>query len=454
MKRLSPLLVLVLLLQACGGADEMEDTFTFTAEDAAEVSELLDRIEAGKVDVPETDLTALGPEEVVIDAAQAHRFDALRTSLGSVGENTFRVTNVFLNVRSAPNIRSKKIEELKEGENVTLLSFPNTRWAEIQLRDGRKGYVSTSYIAQVVAEEKLEEVKAQYEGQYSVNFQFVNVRAEPNSQSQKLGEFTSTQIVKPIAILDGWARVPYEGKVGFVSADYLRPYMPNFIVRQEYFRVPILNYQADDAAIADVLVQHLAFLKSEGKKILTLRDFYELLQQQEDRDVRVSGDSVILVISNLTPATIGDIADTLRASDVQATFFLPTSMIGPEGIGTQYMKTLVASGHDIQSAGHSGDDLRSLTNSQIALELSQSRQILEDLTGQKVFAVQYPSGGVNDRVAEQVVLTGYLFGLTVSPSSGEGFDRSQFLRLPSNVITATTTEGTLKSLIGVGEGSE
>ena len=45
------LLAFLPLLTACGGEADMEDSFTFTAEDAAEISELLDRIDVeGVVD--------------------------------------------------------------------------------------------------------------------------------------------------------------------------------------------------------------------------------------------------------------------------------------------------------------------------------------------------------------------------------------------------------------------
>ena len=439
----------LLLLAACGGGGDMEDSFTFTAEDAAEISELLDRIEGEEPATTTEGAVDLTEGEVVLDASQAHRFDALRTSLGAIGENTFRVTNTFLNVRAKPNVRAEKVEELKQGDHVTLLSYPNARWAEIQLLDGRKGYVSTTYITQIVSERDLEQVKKRYEGQYIVNFQFVNVRSEPSTKGQKLGELLSNQIVRPIGFHENWARIPFEGQEGFVSADYLRPFKPNLIVRQERFSIPILHYRGDDGAMADTLVAHLAYLKSRGKKLMTLRDFYELLLAQEKRDVRLPAESVILVISDVTPETVKSIADALRASGAQATFFLQTNTIGPEGIATGAIATLVAEGHDVQSAGHAGEDLRALINSQIAMDMAQSRQILEDLTGKDIFAVLYPQGGVNDRVAEQAVKTGYLFGLTLTPSVGEGFDRSQFLRLPSNVITATTTEGTLKSLVGV-----
>jgi peptidoglycan/xylan/chitin deacetylase (PgdA/CDA1 family)/uncharacterized protein YgiM (DUF1202 family) len=452
MKKCFSLLLAALLLSACGSSESEFDTFSFTAEDAAEISALLDQIEGEQADQGgmegDEGLPFIVDPEVILDASQAHRFDQLRTSLSSVEENTFRVTNAFLNVREDASVRSSLLAELTKGDRVVVLDYPDSRWAHIQLSDGRKGYVSTSYIAQMVNEEQLEVIKKKYEGQYEVNFAFLNVRDTPSAQGKKLGELDGDQVVTPLGFHDDWARVPFEGGEGFVSAEYLRPFVPTLIVRQENFGLPILHYHADEPAIAEKLVQHLAFLKSAGKKLITLSDFYELLLEQEERDIRLPAGSVLIAVSNVTPETIKEVADVLRASGVRATFFLKTSEINAEGISPQTVQSLVANGHDVQSEGHSEDDLRSLTNAQVKLDLAQSRQILEDLTGKDIFAVSYSRGGVNDRIAEQAVETGYLFGLTLAPSAGQGFSRSQFLRLPSDLITPTTTEGTLKAIVG------
>ena len=201
--------------------------------------------------------------------------------------------------------------------------------------------------------------------------------------------------------------------------------------------------------IADALVKHLAFLKASGKTMMTLREFYELLLTQEERDVRLPPDIVLLAFSDLDETSLKDIADALRATGIHATFFLETGKIGPNGISTQTVQTLIANGHDVGSAGHSGDDLRALTNAEITLELSQSKQILHDLTGKDVLAIAYPGGGMNDRVIEQANAAGYLFGLTLTPSAGGTFNRSQFLQLPASSISSSTTEATLKVLLGI-----
>src|SRR5690606_13442462 len=97
------------------------------------------------------------------------------------------------------------------------------------------------------------------------------------------------------------------------------------------------------------------------------------------------------------------------------------------------------------SGAHSGDDLRSMTNSQVELELHQSRQMLEDYSDSEVFAVSYPWGGVNDRVMQVAGASGYLFGVGASPD--RWFTRAQFLQMPSLLVSGSMTEDDMLRLV-------
>ncbi|MEK7137691.1 MAG: SH3 domain-containing protein [Patescibacteria group bacterium] len=459
--------LLSLLMGGCGSSSNGYESVTFTEQDAAQISALLDQLESGQttgagaasstssqaslpgataaVDVTQPAMVPV--VDVAIDTSQEHRFDALRAGIqGPAGTNALRVTNTFLNVRAEPRVQSAKVEELTKGDRLKLLSFPNAAWVEVELPDGRKGFVNASYVAQLATESMLPKLKEQYAGLYYVDFTFLNVRASPASSGQKIGELAAQQIIKPVSISDAWARIVHEGKEGYVSTEYLRPFQPSFLVRQESFALPILRYQGDETDIGATLVKHLALLKSWGKKVMTLREYYDLLLAQEEKDVRQPPGAVVLTITDLTAASLKEVADALRATGVRATIFLTTGLIAPDGIAPQQVTTLSANGHNIASAGHSGDDLRALTNAQVALDLTQSAGVLKELTGKDIFAVAYPSGGVNDRVAEQALKTGYLFGLTLNP--GSTFDRREFLRLPANLISPGTPEGTLRALVG------
>ncbi len=209
--------------------------------------------------------------------------------------------------------------------------------------------------------------------------------------------------------------------------------------------LPILQYHATDASSIKALGDHVTGLKQAGVKFLTFRDLKALVLQQESQDVQVPPNSVILAVTDLTADNVKQVSDALYGANVPATLFLQTRGVGLSGITEKMLLTLVANGFDIQSAGHTGDDLRSLTNAQVTLEAQQSRKILEDITKQPVFAMDYPQGGVNDRVAQIAGDSGYLFGLGNTPE--KEFTRSQFLRLPSyNILPSMTADDVLNIL--------
>lgn len=444
-----------ILFAGCKMEEAEYDTFTFTEQEAEEVSRLLDRIEEEQgVSGTGEDLTSLllNAEPVVLDARRSEELERLRAQSTDLPPDAFRITNEFLNIRSTPSVSSDLVAQLRKGDWVSVVSFPNASWAKVKLKDGREAYASTSYIAKIVSEDALALEKQKYDGLFYVNFTFLNVRAGPNSSSDKLGELGTNEIVKPIAMHDEWARVPFGDRDGFISKEYLRPFVPNFIVRQDTFTVPVLHMRIRTEEDLTGLLKHVGQLREEKVTLLSLKDFEEALFAQEERDVRLAPKSAILVLSEVHPSLVRALMDGLRASGTPATVFVETQTIGAgtQSTDPQLIAALAANGFDVQSAGHSGDDLRSLTNSQITSELSLSKKTIENLTGKEVFAVLYPRGGVNERVALQAEELGYLLGITLNPATT--FKRSQFLKLPSILVAADAPEETLREYVG-GDGN-
>lgn len=436
-----------ILFAGCGGSEKTEipqaDDFSFTAEDLARVKELagdgsgafIPRLEFA----PELEGES-GPP--VIDVGSIDKFTAMRTA--SDGEqDMFRVTNAFLNVRSAPKVTASQIGRLDRSESIQVLEFVDAAWAKVLL-NGKEGYVASRYISKLVSETQLAEEKKKYEGLMYVDFGFLNVRKDADANSEKLGELAGQSFVRPLSSDEVWARIPYNDGDGYVASQYLTPFLPNFLVRQGSFNLPVIHYRLSSEGILDTMPQHLTALKNGGYTIWTMSDFYQLLLRQEEKDVRLNPNTVILAISDITAENVQDLSGILRTSNVDATLFLRGNVLST-GIDQKQLMTLIANGHDLQTAGHTGDDMRSLTNAQVELELSQSKQLLEQITKKKVIAVAYPLGGVNDRIARKAAEVGYLLGLSNSPDTS--FERSQLLRMPSLIIKASTTADELLSLV-------
>ncbi len=449
-----------ILFVGCGGTAPGEEEITFTEDDLADFTDVASdtETESGSVTggsgselpylLPLPSGSGATGGEIVLDLSKVPRYDAIRT--GSVTDrNQFRVTNEFVNVRAAADSKSAFVAKLDRGASVVVVSFPNASWAEVQLPDGKKGFIALQYLARVTGDDRLAEEKKQFEGQYYVNFAFVNVRQSPDQSSPKIGEIPGRAIVKPTSIQNGWAAVPFEGKTGYVSEGYLAPFLPSFQVRQETFELPILHYRlgAESDALLKGLAAHVKALKDQGYSFMTLRSFADLLEQQEGRDVRLNPKSAVVAVSGVTAQNVQAISDTLNAVGIDATVFIETSQLGMSGITEKQLLTMKANGFDIQSAGHTGDDFRALTNAQATLELQQSRKLLEERALTSVMAVAFPQGGVNDRIAQLATEAGYLLG--VGEGSARKFTRSDLLRLPGIVVFPTmTTEEVVKLATG------
>lgn len=375
----------------------------------------------------------------VIDLSQVGAYNALRATGGNSAGNVYTVTSEFVNLRAKPQQNAENLARVNQGEAVEVLEFTDAAWAKVKVASvGKEGYVSTRMIGKLTTDDKLAEEKAKFDGMFFVNYAFVNVRAEANQKSAKLGEIPGQSIIKPISRDATWTKVLFQGKEGYVSSAYLSPFLPAFIVRQESYTMPILHYKLGQQGLIEAMEQHLARLRRDGAVFQTASSFRDiLLRQQGDSSVRLPANSVLIAITGVTPENIRTASDALGRAGVRATFFIETKQLGITGITEKQVLTLLANGHDVQSGMHTGDDLRALTNAQVELELRQSRKLLEDMTRRSVFAAAYPQGGVNDRVMQVAADAGYLFG--IGSGAEKTFNRSQLLKLPSLQIFPTMT---------------
>lgn len=438
--------------------DKTFEEFTFTDNDLQRVYEIAQQgssssavtlsVGTGGTTGAATATVATGTAAVVsatlttgavatVDQAKVQQYEALRMGGADQAANVYKVNNPFLNVRASMDVSSALLSRLNQGDMLFVLDIPNAEWAKVRLADQREGYVAMRYIAKLTTDQKLAAEKKQYEGKYYVDFAFLNMRKDPSSQSEKIAELPGQAIVTPLSMNGEWARVSYGGKEGYVSSQYLKPFQPTFLVRQEEYSLPILQYKAGDASSMNALPKHMAALKAAGKKVVTLKSLYDVILAQESRDARVSPDWVVLTIAGVSASNVRSVSDALESAGVNATLFIGTKDVGISGITEKTVLNLLANGNDLQSEGHSGDDMRSLTDSQVALELGQSKKILEDLTKREVYVVSYPMGGVNDRVMKKAAEAGFLLGISQSPD--RKFVRSQFLRMPSLFVSPGAT---------------
>ncbi len=443
------------LLGGCSsGQKDSDQEFVFTADDAARFDQLVRQSDTqatgavlgmmpsslssssvgSGVVLTATVPTTTGSTLASVDPALVAHYNALRSESAGDGKDHVQVTNTFVNMRVAADKESTLVQKIDQGAVLELVEFPSAGWARVKTAAGIEGYVSLQYVSLLASSDQLPELKKRYEGLMYVDYPFLNVRSAPDRTADKIGELPGQSFVRPQAINGPWAQIPFNGKTGYVSAEYLTQFSPPMTVRQESFTLPILQYNASQTGVGEAIAAHVKKLKADGVSILTLADVADLLEKQEKSGGNFPAKGAVLTVTGVTSQTIGAITDTLKKSGVTATLFVSTQNVGLSGITQQTISQLVRSGFDVQSAGHTGDDLRALTDSQLDIELRQSRQLLSE-AGATVFSIGYPDTGVNDRVMQHAAAAGYLFGVGGSPE--RTFRRSQFLKLPSLQITSS-----------------
>lgn len=446
-----------ILFAGCKGPEDVgqDDTLVFTDEDMEQYRQIADSASGAVKTGSGDDVSAVAPiatgsgaDRVELNLSMVDSYASMRQ--GVAGNGGFQVTNEFLNVREKPSTGAATVERLNFGDTVNVVEFVDSQWAKVKLANGKEGFAAHRYLSKATSEERLADEKKQFENMYYVSYGFVNVRRSADQSSEKIGEIPGQTILRPSQIQGGWAKVSYNGMEGYVSESYLAPFMPNFVVRQDSYTLPVLHYRlTPDRAdqLLEALGKQVSTLREQGYSFMTFTDLKNLLEAQQQRDVRLDPKKAIIAVSGVTPDNIKAVSSSLNVAGINATLFIETQYVGLSGITEKMLLTMMANGFDIQSGTHTGDDLRALTNAQAELELKQSRKLLEEFTHKTVFAVAYPQGGINDRIAQIAADAGYLFG--VGDDADRTFSRSQLLRVPAMaVFPSMSTEEVVKFVTG------
>ncbi|WGX77233.1 SH3 domain-containing protein [Paraclostridium bifermentans] len=135
--------------------------------------------------------------------------------------NSKIVTATSLNVRSGPSTSNGVIGSLKQNDKVEVISESNG-WSKIKF-NGKEGYVSSTY---------LKDSDGGNTGGGSENpsnskivtATSLNVRSGPSTSSSKIGSLRQNEVVEVISESNGWSKIKFNGKEGYVSSDYLKDY--------------------------------------------------------------------------------------------------------------------------------------------------------------------------------------------------------------------------------------
>ncbi len=126
-----------------------------------------------------------------------------------------------VNLRSEPNTSSSILAELKNGTAVTVVSTANG-WCKVTY-SGKTGYIKQDYVSTTgSASNTTNNTTASTGTAATVKCSSsVNFRSAASTSSTILGELKNGTSVTVLSTSNGWSKVSYAGKTGYISADYL-----------------------------------------------------------------------------------------------------------------------------------------------------------------------------------------------------------------------------------------
>ena len=142
----------------------------------------------------------------------------------ALGTGTVKCSS-SVNFRSAPNTSSTSYGELKNGTKVNVVGV-SSGWYKVTY-NGKTGYIHPDYITlasssagTAIAPSNTVTSTTGTAGTVKCSSS-VNLRSEANTSSSILAELKNGTAVSVLSTSNGWSKVSYAGKTGYISADYL-----------------------------------------------------------------------------------------------------------------------------------------------------------------------------------------------------------------------------------------
>lgn len=137
-------------------------------------------------------------------------FSASAASL-AYGAGTVSVSS--LNVRTEPSTTSPIATTLKKGDIVVLLDSPGGEWYHINIK-GTIGYVAAQYISNVRTAEN-------FSASGILTGTDIRLRDTPSTSGSVLGTYSDGTALSVIGINNGWYKVVFEDKTGYIRSDFI-----------------------------------------------------------------------------------------------------------------------------------------------------------------------------------------------------------------------------------------
>ena len=148
------------------------------------------------------------------------------TDNSTTGTTKYVSASVGLNVRSGAGTSYSKLGKLEYKEKVTVLSTSNG-WSKINY-NGKTGYVDSSYLKSTLQDSTNDNTNNETTGttKYVNTTSGLNVRSGAGTSYSKLGKLEYKEKVTVLSTTNGWSKINYNGKTGYVDSSYLQNTVP------------------------------------------------------------------------------------------------------------------------------------------------------------------------------------------------------------------------------------
>ncbi|MGM9532775.1 SH3 domain-containing protein [Intestinibacter sp.] len=156
--------------------------------------------------------------------------------------NSGVVTAYELNVRSGPSKSYNVKFVIYKNDKVTIEETSNG-WYKITTKTGKQGWASSKYID--VVENEATTIK-------KVSASSLNMRKGPSTSYQVITTLSKGQAVEVISVDNGWAKIKYNSKIGYVSNKYLTDQVDSSI-KIKYVNTSALNVRTGPSTSYKIL---------------------------------------------------------------------------------------------------------------------------------------------------------------------------------------------------------
>ena len=150
-------------------------------------------------------------EQVEIDDSE---FAEIIVESDSVEEESFVKTTAQLNFRKEPNPEGTFISVIPEGTELPLLG-EDDGWCKVTYNN-QEGYVSSNYVVAVTVDGEDADITPM------ITTTSVRMRSGAGSEYTLICDIAGGTEVSVFEISNGWAKIYYNEKTGYVSAQYLK----------------------------------------------------------------------------------------------------------------------------------------------------------------------------------------------------------------------------------------